>query len=136
MKQARILFFVNGPAPTPKDFAEASAIAGNVVFRNAQAVTDDPQSLEICDGVAGCVPMLYAEKFPDAETAVAKVAEELAKLSVLVGDEPAPNADAVKNALALTEQKRVTIAPTVEPPTGGGPAPTGGTPQWNPNVQS
>lgn len=129
MKQARILFFVDGPAPTADDFAEAAQIAGNVVFRNARAVSDDPQSLEICDGVAGCVPTLYAEKFPTAEEAVDKVAGELAELSKRTGDSPAPNAKATKAALARAEAatKRNPIAPTVD----GAPKPG----VWNPSVQ-
>lgn len=131
MKQARILFFVNGPAPTAEDFAAADQIAGNVVFRNAQAVTDDPQSLEMCDGVAGCVPALYAAAFTDAETAVDKVAGELAALSQKVGDGPAPTAAQTKAALKRTEAanaKRTTIAPS-------GPAVPTGAPTWNPNLQ-
>jgi len=128
MKQARILYFVNGPAPTPEDFAAADAIAGNVVFRNAQAVTDDPQSLEMCDGVAGRVPALYAAAFPDADTAVDKVAVELADLSTKVGDGPAPTAAQTKAALKRAETaKRNPITPEVPV--------AGAAPTWNPNLQ-
>lgn len=134
MKQARILFFVDGPAPSADDFAEAEALSANVVFRNARAVSDDPQSLEICDGVAGQVPRLYAEKYPDAEEAISAFAAELAALSRSVGDEPAPTAKTTKAALKAAEKeeaKRQGIAPKVEVPKQAGGAPT-----WNPQVQT
>jgi len=92
MKPAKILFFVQGVAPTAEDFEAASKLTAQVVFRNAQAVPAEG-ALEECDGVAGAVPAPYAE-LPTAEEAIAKKAEEIAALAKKVGDEPAPKAPA------------------------------------------
>lgn len=67
-KLAKILYFVNGPAPTAEDFTIAYDIRANVVFRNATAVSDC-ESLEICHGVAGNVPEIY-KHLPTAEEAI------------------------------------------------------------------
>lgn len=96
MKPAKILFFVDGPAPKPEDFQAAAAMSATVVFRNARAVPSEQHSLEICDGVAGKVPAIYAAKYPTAEEAIAKKAAELKKLSDKVGDEKAPEPKASK----------------------------------------
>jgi len=90
MKLAKILFFVEGPAPTAEQLAEALEMTANVMFRNALAVPAEQHSLEICDGVAGIVPPLYAEAFPTAEAAIAAKTGELKALSEKVGDEAAP----------------------------------------------
>lgn len=91
-KPLRILFFVDGMAPTPADLKAASAINAQVMFRNARAVPADG-CLEDCDGVAGDhVPPRYVEAFPSAELAIEARSAELAKLSELVGDSPAPAA--------------------------------------------
>ena len=92
MKPAKILYFVDGPAPTPEDYAAASELNANVMFRNARAVPSEAHSLEICDGVAGAVPPIYAEKYPDAADAIKKKAAELKELTSKVGDSPAPKA--------------------------------------------
>jgi hypothetical protein len=128
MKPAYILFFVDGPAPTAEDFAQAAAMPAKVVFRNARAVPLEPHSMEICDGVAGCVPDLYAQKFPDAEEAIYTHAAKLQALAASVGDSPAPKrAPAKKTAVAAPAK---TDTPAAATP----PAP-GGTPAWNPNPQ-
>jgi hypothetical protein len=90
MKPAKILFFVKGNAPTAEDFLNASQIKAQVVFRNASAVPSEQHSLEICDGVAGCVPPIYASAFPTAEEAVAEKDEALKKLVAKVGDTAPP----------------------------------------------
>lgn len=94
MKPVRILFFINGCAPTDEERLQAEKLQANVVFRNARAVPAEAHSLEVCDGVAGKVPTLYAEAFPPAEEAISTRAEELAALTKKVGDSPAPKAQA------------------------------------------
>lgn len=125
MKPAKILFFVDGHAPKPEDFQAAAEMAATVVFRNARAVPSEPHSLEICDGVAGKVPALYAAKFPTAEEAISKKKKELKELSSKVGDSPAPKASG-KGAAAKTDD-------TKAPASGSAPAATGQAPGWNPN---
>lgn len=90
MKPAKILYFINGPLPSEKDRKEAENIKGTVHFRNAQHVPDEPHALEICDGVAGCVPKLYEKAFPDYKEALKKKAAEFKQLSDKVGDEEPP----------------------------------------------
>ncbi len=90
MKLAKILFFVDGNAPSPEDFLAASEMKATVMFRNARHVPSEPHSLEICDGVAGKVPAIYAEKFPTAEAAIASRDAALKALTSKVGDAPAP----------------------------------------------
>ncbi|QBZ71725.1 hypothetical protein [Pseudomonas phage KP1] len=124
MKPARILYFVNGPAPSPEDYQAASDLNANVVFRNALAVPGEPHCLEMCDGVAGEVPPLYSEAYPDAEEAIAKKSEELKALSARVGDEPAPRLTAAQRKAA---EKAAKLAAKQ---TGQG----GGTGTWNPNA--
>lgn len=88
LKPAKILFFVDGFAPTPDDIKAAGAINGQVCFRNARAITAEG-SIEECDGVAGKVPPTYS-KLPTAEEAVAKREAAIAALAAKVGDSPAP----------------------------------------------
>jgi len=90
MKPAKILFFVDGNAPTPEDFAAAAELNAQVMFRNARAVPSEPHSLEICDGVTGKVPKLYADAYPEAGEAIKKKAAELKALTSKVGDAHAP----------------------------------------------
>lgn len=125
MKPAKILFFVDGNAPTPEDYAAAAELNAQVMFRNARAVPSEPHSLEICDGVAGKVPKLYADAYPEADEAIKKKAAELKALTSKVGDAPAPKASdkaADKPAAATQGQK----APAAAPQGGSAPA-------WNPN---
>lgn len=89
-KQAKILFFINGPIPSEKDLDEVEKIGGaQVVFRNAAHIPSEG-ALEQCDGVAGDVPERYKEAYPDAKTAVAKVkkanSREKAGADELVGE--------------------------------------------------
>lgn len=58
----RILFFVDGFAPTGEDMKQAAKLNAQVLFRNVQ-LFNESEPLEDCDGVAGLVPTLYAEKF-------------------------------------------------------------------------
>ena len=79
MKPAKILYFVDGVAPTPEDYEAASKLTAQVVFRNARAVPSEG-ALEECDGVAGHVPAPYAE-LPAAEEAIKAHAAKLAALA-------------------------------------------------------
>lgn len=86
MKAPKILFFVDGMAPSAEDMAAASEINGQVVFRNARAVPSEG-ALETCDGVAGKVPPQYS-KLPTAEQATKAHAAKVKALKK--GDSPAP----------------------------------------------
>lgn len=88
MKPAKILYFVDGVAPSADDMIAAAAINGQVCFRNARAIVSEG-ALEECDGVAGKVPPTYA-KLPTAEQAVEKRAKAIAAKAAKVGDSPAP----------------------------------------------
>lgn len=60
----RVLFWIDGPAPTPKDITDAEAIPGfaNIQFRNAQHVPVDG-ALEDFDELAGDhIPQRYADQ--------------------------------------------------------------------------
>lgn len=132
MKPAKILYFVDGPAPTPEDFQAAAELNATVVFRNARAVPSEAHSLEICDGVAGKVPPIYAEKYPDADEAISKKAAELKALTSKVGDAPAPKASGKPAGGAQGQGKA--NAPATPPAAPAAPAaPAGGAPSWNPN---
>ena len=123
MKPAKILFFVDGVAPTPEDYEAASKLTAQVVFRNARAVPSEG-ALEECDGVAGCVPGPYAE-LPTAEEAITAHAAKLAALAKKVGDSPAPKAPAkAANAPAAAAKGQA-------PATGQKPA---SAPAWTPNA--
>ena len=123
MKPAKILFFVDGVAPTPEDYEAASKLTAQVVFRNARAVPSEG-ALEECDGVAGCVPGPYAE-LPTAEEAITAHAAKLAALAKKVGDSPAPKAPAKPaNAPAAAAKGQA-------PAQAGKPA---AAPAWTPNA--
>lgn len=120
MKPAKILFFVDGVAPSNEDFEAASKLTAQVVFRNARAVPPEG-ALEECDGVAGKIPPTYAEAYPEADEAIKAHAAKLAKLANKVGDSPAPKAQA-KPATAAKAQ-----APAQ-------PAKPASAPAWTPNA--
>lgn len=90
MKAPKILYFIDGPVPSPADKAEANALRGkgvSVVFRNARYVEVDGGVDEPADGVTGAViPASYAEH-ASADTVVtafqAKLAAELAAVHPL-----------------------------------------------------
>lgn len=137
MKPAKILYFVDGHSPTSEDFQAAAELKATVVFRNARAVPNEPHSLEICDGVTGKVPGIYAEKYPDAETAIAKKADELKALTSKVGDSPAPKASGKPAGGAQGGGKaNAPATPPAAPATGQQPATGGAAPAWNPNPQA
>lgn len=131
MKPAKILYFVNGHAPKPEDFQAAAEMAATVHFRNAKAVPNEEHSLEICDGVAGHVPPIYAKRYPKAEDAISKKKDELKALTSKVGDSPAPKASgkaAGKPASAPQAGSQPQAPAQGQQPQGGQPAPG-----WNPN---
>lgn len=72
----KVLFFVNGPSPTSAQMKQAFKIEGNVQFRDVTRF-DPTLPLEKCDGVAGDVPTLYSEAYPQVLPAPkVKVVEE------------------------------------------------------------
>jgi hypothetical protein len=145
MKPALILYFVDGPAPSPQDFVEASNMSAKVVFRNARAVPSEPHCLEICDGVAGVVPPIYAAKYPTAETAIKAQRDALAALAAKVGDRPAPTkpkTTAAKPAAPAAPAPAPAPAPAAPTPAAmtapapaapAAPAPAPNAPAWQPN---
>lgn len=113
IKSPRILYFLTGPVPTAKERNDALRYGTNVAFRNASLVgTDD--SCEICDGVAGAVPVAYKGK-PDGLTVIQ---EHLAKIAY---EEPAAE-------IAAPTAPAVPVAPAA--PTGTPPAPPSGGNGW------
>lgn len=68
-KAPRILFFIEGDAPTKREYALAARMGPNTVFRNAGYVPVEG-SLEVCDGVTGAVPTRYAEAYPSGDAAI------------------------------------------------------------------
>jgi len=91
----------------------------------SEGKSDKPEShaLEVCDGVAGAVPEIYAKRFPKAEVAISGYNETLKGLSQKVGDVPAP-----KKQGKPEDEKPPIIAPSgFIPPTFAKP------PAWNPN---
>ena len=127
MKPAKILFFVDGVAPTPEDYEAASKLTAQVVFRNARAVPSEG-TLEECDGVAGCIPGPYGE-LPTAEEAITAHAAKLAALAEKVGDSPAPKAPA--KAAGEPANAPQAGAQAQAPATGQKPA---AAPAWTPNA--
>jgi len=138
MKALKVLYFVNGPAPSALQNEEAHAMNANVCFRNARAIASDAP-LEECDGVAGEVPPVYSAKFPDAASAIEARAKKLAALSAKVGDEPAPkktDAAPAKPAEPTAKAPAKPAAPaTPATPAPAAPvAPAGAAPGWKPNA--
>lgn len=130
MKPAKILYFIDGPAPSAANFMEAAELSANVVFRNARAVPSEAHSLEICDGVAGKVPPIYANRFPPAAEAIAKKKAELKALTSKVGDAPAPKpagaAQGAGKGTAPASGQKASTQPQTQPQTAKPAA-------WNPN---
>lgn len=117
MQLPKILFFVKGPFPSDEQKAAAAAIGGaKVMFRNALAVDNEPHALEVCDGVTGDVPPIYAKRFPAHGEALAKHRAAIKALSEKAGDTPAP---------VRPVQPQAPVAPWGSP--------QGKPPAWNPN---
>jgi len=102
MRQAKILFFVMGCAPTAKDLEAATKLSAQVCFRNAKAVSIDETCLEGCDGVAGAVPANYKKTYPEAAEAIEKINASINKLTAAAEDEkpPKPTHDAAALEIA------------------------------------
>lgn len=120
LKAPKILFFVDGMAPSSEDMAEAAEITGQVCFRNARAISAEG-SLEACDGVAGKVPPQYS-KLPTAkEAAKAHTAKVKAMKQ---GDIPAPNPSPAETKVE-TEAKELAIQQAAKEAAGTGDAGAG-----------
>lgn len=131
-----ILYFIDGPAPKPKDIEAASKLSNSahVVYRNSRVVPDDGTT-ERCDGVAGSVPKVYSDRYPSAAEAIKAHQQKVKALAEKVGDETPP---------VVTEQTADTPddpAAPVPPVTAPEPAkapetkPQGGkAPAWKPQA--
>jgi len=97
MKLPRILYFINGIAPSEKDLAEAEKIQGVVSFRNAKHVSED-SGVETCDGVAGAAPASYSS-FPTAQEAVQAYVASVDSLRNKVGDSKAPKKGSIDSGV-------------------------------------
>ena len=79
VKQPRILYFIDGPTPTPQQTIEANALRGKgaiVSFRNARYAGTDGGGAEACDGIAGNAPEQY-KGVTGVDEAVNKYNDEL-----------------------------------------------------------
>jgi hypothetical protein len=125
MRQAKVLYFVDGYAPKQSDLAAARLIAGKVEFRNARVVqsTDNPEK---ADAVAGAVPSIYAD-YKTADQLNDEVSAELD----LIDDKVKKKAGRKPKAKA-EEPAPVTnvISPPVPPVQDGDVASAAG---WSPN---
>lgn len=61
----KVLFFINGMAPTDEQVTQANEYGPGVVFRNAAMVGDEP--IEDADAVAGDVPQRYKDALPGVD---------------------------------------------------------------------
>lgn len=68
IKMPRILYFIEGAVPSPKDFVESMKYGTNVVFRDATKIGEE--MLEACDGCAGAIPAKYHAAIADAKIAM------------------------------------------------------------------
>lgn len=130
-KAPRILFFIEGDAPSKKEYALAARMGPNTVFRNAAYVPSEG-SLETCDGVTGAVPTRYAEAYPSGDAAIE------AYNAALDADLAEAEDDGNQQALDL---QPVTPAAPVQPapaakvtPAPAAPAAKAGDAGWTPNA--
>jgi hypothetical protein len=74
MKTPKIIYFIDGPVPSPADKAEANVMRGKgiaVVFRNARFIDFEGGAGEPTDGVTGAaIPAAYKD-FKSAEEVIA-----------------------------------------------------------------
>lgn len=114
MSKVKIIYFIDGFAPTADEELHAQSFGVKTVFRNVQYVGDVPD--EECDGVAGLVPPAYKD-YPKAEDLV---------------DEIAAKADAAKKRLA-ERVAGVSDTPPNEPPATGQANGGNAAPVWGAN---
>lgn len=88
IKQPKILYFVNGSAPSAADQLAVIELGVSVFYRNARFVGADEKP-EPCDGVAGHVPAAYAD-IPSAEDAMTAYKAALEEQRERLGETAAP----------------------------------------------
>jgi len=92
MKKQRVLYFVNGYAPTKEEFDAAMALPFQVCFRNAQMVSAD-HTVEPADAVGGAIPRAYKD-MPTIDELLEKLNGEQTKVKrrakSVSGDKVAP----------------------------------------------
>lgn len=101
-KAPKIIYFINGAAPSAADQLAVLDLGVSVQFRNARFVAADERP-EPCDGVAGHVPDAYA-KIPKAEDALKAYRENLEKLRTQLGETAAPAPQGAKKGAKATGQ--------------------------------
>lgn len=92
----KVLYFINGMAPTLKQRDEVLQFGPHVAFRNAQHIDVDG-CLEQCDAVAGpMIPARYAAAYPQACSIIDFYAGKLEKLPEAPSEalDPAPDSGA------------------------------------------
>jgi len=106
MNLPKILYFIEDCTPTKEEVEKALLIKNaKVVFRNASVVPNEPHALEICDGVEGCVPEIYAKRFGTSAKAIGEYEKSVAEVQSKVGDEKAPTVSKSKGAPAWVPNK-------------------------------
>lgn len=88
LKSPKILYFVNGAAPSVADQIAVIDLGVSVLYRNARFVAADEKP-EPCDGVAGHVPSAY-KNLPGAEEVVEAYKAELQAQRERLGETAAP----------------------------------------------
>lgn len=115
MSEKKIIYFIDGFAPSDDERLEAQSFGIKTVFRNSQYIYD---AREECDAVAGLkIPEPYAG-FPRAEDLVDSIAADMA---------------AAKKRM---QERRVAAAsdtPTEQQNSGSGDENKGNTPAWGAN---
>lgn len=118
-KPLKVLYFVNGSAPSSAQRLDAETYGYGTVFRNAQHVPITG-ALETCDAVAGDVPARYQKQFPIAarimtrtNTAGAPVPSSEAPAD---GASPPAGADTAAATTVGLAQSQPDLAAVVIPP--------------------
>jgi hypothetical protein len=132
--QPKVLYFINGPVPSPNDNVAANGLRGrgaNVSFRNARYADGDQHGApEAADGVLGAIPESY-KKHTTADEAMTKyekaVEDENARLTQLAS-KPGAATDNFGTATLSDPGRRPVAAQTQGPGLTGGPAPSPATP--------
>ena len=92
MKKPKVLWFVNGYAPTKDEHDAAMRLPFQVCFRNANAVGTD-HTPEQADAVGGAVPKAYS-KFASIDELVKQINGEVTKTArkakTVAGEKVAP----------------------------------------------
>lgn len=104
-KPLKILYFLNGAAPSKQDLVDAETYGYGTVFRNKHHVPMTG-ALEDCDAVAGNVPPRYQKKFPIATRVMQAVAPETpSAVAPMAADGDAPAPGSVQSGVGAAPQE-------------------------------